>query len=107
MTKYTYEFEKDAERKFKEVLARLDPDEHTVIQGIAPIDPAEPRYSALRTEMDMDPEACLTIRMAMGGNVKIRRERTEEELAEDAAREEKNTIRINVKVPPEMLPPGK
>jgi hypothetical protein len=46
----------------------------------------------------MDPEAALTFRLGMKA-VKIRRERTEEELAEEKELNDRNTIRINVQVP--------
>ena len=97
MTKYTYTFEREDEAKFREVLSRLDPVEYVIIQDIKLLDETDPRYSKREAIIEMDPEACLTFRLGMK-QVKIRRERTEEELAEEKALHEKNTIRVNVKV---------
>jgi len=99
--KYTITFEPGEERKFREVLSRLDPEEYTVVEDVRLVDhkdDADPRYVDRQTIIDMDPEACLTFRLGMR-NVKIRRERTEEELAEEKELNDRNTIRINVQVP--------
>ncbi len=99
MTKYTYTFDPSDEGRFRTVLSRLDPDEYTVIEDVKPVDAENPRYSDRQSIIEMDPEACLTIRMAMGNTVKIQRERTEEETAFEAERDARHTITINVKVP--------
>lgn len=98
MTKYTFTFERQYENTFKNILSRLEPEEYTVLQPIKPVDEADPKYSDRETIMEMESEAALTFRMGMKG-LKIRRERTEEELALEREREEKNTIKIVVKVP--------
>jgi len=106
MTKYTFTFEPDAERKFKEVLSRLEPEEYTVIEEIRPVDHKEIdniKYVDRQTVIEMDPEAALTFRMGMK-DVKIRRERTEEELAEEKRIHDQHTITVNVMVPPTATP---
>lgn len=100
MTNYTFTFPKDEEGKFRRILDRLDETEYQVISGIEPVDKENPRYSELQTVMEMDPECALTFRMGMK-ELKIRRERTEEELAKEKEIEERNTIRIKVIVPKE------
>lgn len=104
MTKYTFTFDADEERKFRSIMDRLDPDEYTVIQEIKLLKPEQPRYSERETIMEMDPEAAFTFRMGMK-NLKIRRERTEEELAAEKALEDRHKITITVQVPPDQLPP--
>lgn len=102
MTQYTFTFEPDAEKKFRDILSRLEADEYTVIEDVRLVDhkeDADLRYVDRQMVLDMDPEAALTFRLGMK-TVKIRRERTEEELAEEAELKEKNTIRVNVMVPP-------
>ena len=97
MTKYTFTFDLDEEAKFRRIVERLDPDEFTVVEDIHPKDPENARYSERETVMEMDPEAALTFRMGMK-NVKIRRERTEEELAEEKRINDQHTVTITVKV---------
>ena len=87
MTKYTFTFEPAAERKFREVVRPVDHKED-----------ADLRYVDRQMIAEMDPEAALTFRLGMK-EVKIRRERTEEELAEEKELDDRNTIRINVQVP--------
>jgi hypothetical protein len=99
MAKYTFTFEKAAERKFREVLNRLEPDEYTIIEDVNVVDETNTRYSELQAIYEMDPEACLTFRLGMGNHIKIRRERTEEELAKEKEIEERTTITIHVQVP--------
>jgi hypothetical protein len=101
MTKYTFTFEPAAERKFREVLSRLEPEEYNIIEDVRPVDhkeDADLRYVDRQMILEMDPEAALTFRLGMK-EVKIRRERTEEELAEEKELNDRNTIRINVQVP--------
>jgi len=101
MTKYTFTFEPAAERKFREVLSRLEPEEYNILEDVHPVDHKEDddlRYVDRQTVIEMDPEAALTFRLGMK-EVKIRRERTEEELAEEKEINDRNTIRINVQVP--------
>jgi hypothetical protein len=99
MTKYTYTFDRESESKFRSVLSRLDPSEYSVIEDVKLVDPDNVRYSKRQTTIEMESEACLTIRMAMGNTVKIRRERSEEELATEAERDARHTVTIKVQVP--------
>lgn len=101
MIKYTFTFEPAAERKFLEVLSRLEPEEYNIIEDVRPVDhkeDADLRYVDRQMIIEMDPEAALTFRLGMK-EVKIRRERTEEELAEEKELNDRNTVRINVQVP--------
>lgn len=98
---YTFIFDKIDEKKFREIMNRLDPDEFTVLEEIAAYDnPSKKSWEGpqMRTVMVMDPEAASTFRFGMK-KLNIRRLRTEEE--EEAERKliEDNTIRINVTVP--------
>lgn len=98
MTKYTFTFEREYERTFRNILDRLDPSEYVVLEPIHPVDEDNPRFSDLETIMEMDSECALTFRMGMK-TLNIRRERTEEELAAEQEREDKNKIKVIVKVP--------
>jgi len=97
MTKYTFTIPAIEETKFREVMSRLDPDEFEVIEDIRPIDTTNIKNCDRQTIMVMDPEAALTFRLGMK-NVKIRRERTEEELAEEKRINDQHTVKITVKV---------
>ncbi len=96
--KYTFTYDQSDERKFNEVKSRLNDDEYTVIEARTLVQPEDPKYSDIQTEIEMDEEAALTFRLGMK-HLKIRRERTEEELAEEAAIKERNTVKITVHVP--------
>lgn len=100
--KYTFQFERDAEAKFKSVLSRLDPSEYTVIEDVHIVPDKDGtidnRYGMRETVLEMEEDCALTFRLGMK-NVKIRRERTEEELAEEAEIKERNTVKITVIVP--------
>ena len=97
--KYTFTFDKDGERKFREALSRLDESEYTIVQDVELVPETNPgRVPQKQAIIDMDPEACLTFRLGMR-EVKIRRERTEEELAEEKALQDANTVKIRVIVP--------
>ncbi len=95
--KYTFKFGADEEGKFRRIVERLEPEEYTVLEEISIIDLDNPRTSERQTVMDMDPEAALTFRLGMK-NVIIRRERTEEELAEEKRINDQHKITITVKV---------
>jgi len=97
MTKYTFTVPAEGESKFRSIVERLEPEEYTVIEELHPVDPNETRTCDRQTIMEMDPEAALTFRLGMKW-VKIRRERTEEELAEEKRVDDMNTVRITVKV---------
>lgn len=101
MIKYTFTFEPADERKFREVLSRLEDGEYNILEEVQPVEhkpDADLRYVDRQMVIEMDPEAALTFRLGMKA-VKIRRERTEEELAEEKELNDRNTIRINVQVP--------
>jgi hypothetical protein len=102
-TQYTFTFDADDENNFRRIQSRLDDDEYTVVKDIGRVDPDD-KYSELSTVIDMVPEAASTFRFGMK-KVKIRRFRTDEELAAEEAEAAKNRITINVKVdgyePPE------
>lgn len=102
---YTFTFDKESESSFRKCLARLDPDEFTVVKDIFEVKPEDGRYSPMETVMTMDPEACLTFRLGMKF-VKIRRARSEEELAEEKEINDANTIRITVQVPGTAIAPA-
>lgn len=106
--KYTITFDKEHEQKFRGILERLDPSEYTLVEDVRLADhkPGEdPRYVPRQAIVDLDPEACLTFRLSMR-NVKIRRERTEEELSEEQALKDANTITIKVIVPKDDATPA-
>ena len=97
MTKYTITVIADEEAKFKRIMERLEPEEYTVLEELHPIKEDDVRTCDRQTIIEMDPEAALTFRLGMR-YVKIRRERTEEELAEEKRLDDMNTVRITVKV---------
>jgi hypothetical protein len=100
--KYTFTFPYDQEQVFNGVMSRLEPDEYTIIESIHPVEVLEGediRWVDRETIMEMDPMAASTFRMRMGNNLKIRRERTEEELAEEKAENDRHTVKITVHVP--------
>lgn len=96
---YTFTFDPAEEKRFRQIIERLDPDEFSIIQDIGPVDPEKGKYSKLSTIMTMEPEAASTFRFGMK-DLKIKRKRTEEEEAALKEREEKNKITIRVIVPP-------
>jgi hypothetical protein len=95
-TQYTFTFDKDDEKTFTRIQSRLDDDEYTVVKGIERVD-TDNKYSELTTTVEMVPEAASTFRFGMK-KVKIRRFRTEEELAAEEAEAAKNRITITVMV---------
>lgn len=101
--KYTFTFDHEEEAKFRRVVDRLDPEEYTVLEEIHLTKPEDGKHSPRETIMEMEPEAALTFRLGMK-NVKIRRERTEEELAEEKALKDANTIKVTVLVDPSQMP---
>jgi hypothetical protein len=103
--KYTFTFSKDAEPKFRSIMGRLDPDEFITHKEITIIEDAKYAHYDWKREaiLEMEPDACLTFRLGMGDAIKIRRERTEEELAAEKALDDANTVKITVKV--NGLPP--
>lgn len=105
MTKYTFTFGYDEEGKFRSILGRLDDGEYNVIEPIHPIpkENEKERYADRETIMEMDPEAALTFRMGMK-NVKIRRERTEEELKAEEERDARHKVKVVIQVPPSQMP---
>lgn len=97
MTKFTFTIPADEEAKFKRIMERLEPEEYTVLEEIHPIKADEAKTCDRQTIMEMDPEAALTFRLGMKF-VKIRRERTEEEIAEEKRVDDMNTVKITIKV---------
>ena len=98
MPKYTFIFEREQEARFNSCLERLDPSEYTVLSPVELLDPEYPRYSKRRTIIEMDEESCLTLRMGTK-NLKIEREKTEEELAALKEIEDRHRVDIHVIVP--------
>jgi hypothetical protein len=96
---YTFTFSHDSEGKFRNVLSRLDEGEYNIVEDVSLVKPDDGKYSNKKMVIEMEPEACLTFRLGMR-DVKIRRARTEEELAEEKLLDDKNTIRITIKVNP-------
>jgi len=94
---YTFTFEQSEEKRFRNIMSRLDPDEYVIVQDFHLVDPDNARYSEMAVIIQMEPEAASTFRFGMK-QLKIRRKRTEEELAAEKEREEKNKITITVKV---------
>lgn len=90
---YTFSFEPSDERLFRRIMSRLDDDEYTVVKDI--IQDATDKYNRplMSTIMEMDPEAASMFRLGMK-ELTIRRTRTEEELAEEQALKDKNTVKI-------------
>lgn len=106
MTKYTFTFKPGDEKKFREVLSRLEPEEYNIIEDVRPVDhkaDADIRYVDRQMIVEMDPEAALTFRLGMK-QVKIRRERTEEELAEEKRINDQHTVTVTVQVAPDTPP---
>jgi hypothetical protein len=100
--KYTFTFPYDQEPVFNGVLGRLESDEFTIIESIHPVEVLEGqdiRWVDRETIIEMDPMAASTFRMRMGNNLKIRRERTEEELAAEKEENDRHTIKVTVHVP--------
>lgn len=98
MTKYTFTFDRDDERKFREVLSRLDEHEFNVIEEMKQVDEAD-RLSDKTMIIEMEEEAALTFRLGMRF-IKIRRERTAEELAEEEETLSKHVVKIKVHTGP-------
>lgn len=96
-TQYTFTFKREEEKRFRSIQSRLEPDEYNIVEDIHLVDPENPRYSDLTAVYEMTPEAASTFRFGMR-DLKIRRFRTEEELAAEKEREEKNKITVIVKV---------
>lgn len=96
---YTFTFGKDQQKSFNRILERMDPELYEVVQEQREIENEKQWEKEIETVINMDPDSALTFRLGMK-NLKIRRERTEEELAEEAAIKEKNTVKVVVQVPP-------
>jgi len=105
MTKYTFTFGYDEERKFNTILSRLDEGEYNVLEPVHPVvkENVPERYADREAIIEMDPEAALTFRMGMK-NLKIRRERTEEELKAEEERDARHKVKVVIQVPPDQLP---
>jgi len=95
---YTFTFDKSDEGKFREVLSRLEDNEYTIIQDVHLVEPDKPAESDHAMVIDMDPEAALTFRLGMKF-VKIRRARSEEELAAEKARDDRHKVKVTIHTP--------
>jgi hypothetical protein len=104
MPRYTFTFPYTEERTFRDVMSRLDPSEFKIIEDIKILDLEHPRLSDRQAILEMDPEAALTFRLGTK-NVKIRRDRSEEELAEEKRINDQHTIKVTIKVDGLELPP--
>ena len=105
MPKYTFTFSYEEERQFRSVMGRLDENEYTIIESIHPVikENISERYADRETVMEMDAESALTFRMGVK-NLKIRRERTEEEIKAEEERDARHKVKVVVQVPPDQLP---
>lgn len=97
--KYTFTFPAEEEKQFNSIVNRLEPGEFTVLEPVTPIDQKNPHRSDRQTVMEMEADAALTFRMGMK-EVKIRRERTEEELKAEEERDARNRVTVRVLIPP-------
>jgi hypothetical protein len=95
---YTFTFGYDQIQNFLRIKDRLEPDEYNVVKDVYLTDEENPRYCDRASVLEMEPEAASMFRFGMK-NVKIRRTRTEEELAAEEAEAAKNRITINVIMP--------
>jgi hypothetical protein len=98
MPKYTFTFDQHDERIFNDIMSRLEDTEYTVLRGVELVDPKNPRTSQKSAILETDSESALTFRMGMK-NVKIEREKSEEEIAKRKALEDSKKITVNVAVP--------
>jgi hypothetical protein len=103
MPKYTYTFTPDEEHKFKSIVDRLNQDDYQVIEPIHAVDESNSRYCDRTTVMEMDAESALTLRMGMK-HLKIRRERSEEELKTEAERDARHRVKVVIKTDPDPQP---
>lgn len=90
-------FDREELRSFNGVLERLEDGDYTIIKPVTPVDDKD-RYSDYTAEIETDELSCLTFRMGMK-NLKIRRERTEEELAQEKEIEDRHRVKVTVIVP--------
>jgi hypothetical protein len=102
MEEYTFTFKTENERKFRQVMDRLEPDEYVVIQDIH-----DPRTEEEKTKYEkylqctlgMEPEAALTFRMSMT-ELNIKRKRSDEDQAKEDERQNRNVIKVRVSTGP-------
>ena len=90
-------FDREELRAFNSVLERLEEGTYTVLKPVEKVNPDE-YHSGYTAEIETDEMSCLTFRMGMK-HLKIRRERTEEELAEEKAIEDRHRVKVTVIVP--------
>ena len=100
MPKYTMTFDRSELRSFNDIMDRLEDGSYTVLKSVQKVK-EDDYYSDYTAEIETDEMSCLTFRMGMK-NLKIRRERTEEELAEERAIEERHRVKVVVQVPPDQ-----
>lgn len=99
---YTFSFDPADERAFRRILDRLDDDEYVTIKAIEQDAVDKHRRPVLTTVMEMEPEAASMFRFGMK-ELTIRRTRTDEELAEEKAIKEKNTVKITIVGDPDIF----
>ncbi len=95
---YTFKFDKDNERRFNTILNNLGEDEYELVEDTKLLDESKGDYSDRQAIYRMGEDTALVFRMGMR-TVDIRRERTEEELAEEKALAEANDVKINIHLP--------
>lgn len=93
MSKYTFSFNRDEENKFNRIMARLDDNEYVVVSSIKNTDP--PNKFERTCDLEMEEDVALVFRLGMK-NLNIRRERSEEELAEEERIRQMNRVTILV-----------
>ena len=104
MNQYTFTIPYDEINLFRRVIDRLEEGEYKIIKDITPINPDDSRSDS-EAILEMDAESALTFRLGMK-YVKIRRSRTEEELAEEKRINDQHTVKITVKVDGLQTPGG-
>lgn len=92
---YTFTFDAADEGRFRQIMGRLDPDEFVVLEDIHRVETGREYERKMATTIEMEPEAASTFRFGMK-DLKIQRPRTEEEIANEKAYEERNKITITV-----------
>lgn len=96
MNKYTLKFAPERLRDFNGVLSRLEEGDYVIVQEPTQETPAR-RSSEYTAIVMASPEIMFTFRMGIKGLI-IKRERTEEELAEEQRIIEERTVRVSVNV---------
>ena len=96
--KYTLTFDITEKNKFSAILSRLNDEEYTIIEDISIVSDTNKYVSECRTIIDMDTECALTFKMGMK-TVKLRKERSAEELEQEKERNDRHVVSVTVKIP--------